>query len=104
MEAEGEGFEPPKAVTPCPFSGRVPYQFGQPSGCKFARSMPRVGFEPTRERFLRPPPLPLGHRSTLLTGNALSRVRTCNNVTLNHAPLPGLGYQSVRPTVDAGGS
>ena len=26
------------------------------------RSMPRVGFEPTHKRFLRPPPLPLGYR------------------------------------------
>jgi hypothetical protein len=27
--------------------------------------------------------------------SALSRIRTCNNVTLDHAPLPKLGYQSI---------
>jgi hypothetical protein len=58
--------------------------------------MPQAGFEPAPKRFLRPPPLPLGYcgpwhglsRPCLLSFSALSRTRTCTNVTLNHAPLP----------------
>lgn len=89
--------------------------------------MPRVGFEPTRKRFLRPPPLPLGYRGVeprtdraedgpaLLGFNALSRIRTCITASLSRGPLPfGLPEQhpltglaasaaSVFP-VDAGGN
>src|SRR4051812_13638119 len=58
--------------------------------------MPWVGVEPTRKRFLRPPPLPLGYHGS----SALSRSRTCNNVTLDHAPLPSWAIRAnvVHPT------
>jgi hypothetical protein len=70
------------------------------SSTAISRNMPRVGFEPTHKRFLRPPPLPLGYRdpSTALRAGRISapgRTRTCNNVILDHAPLPKLGYQSI---------
>ncbi len=46
--------------------------------------MPQAGFEPARGRLLRPLPLPLGYCGP----HALSRIRTCINVALDHAPLP----------------
>jgi hypothetical protein len=74
---EGEGFEPPGP------EGRVRFRNGcltiQPT-LRCSKSsvelsdelllishltfsiVPRVGVEPTRKRFLRPPPLPLGYR------------------------------------------
>ena len=63
-------------------------------------ALPRVGFEPTRKRFLRPPPLPLGYRGRI--HSALSRTRTCNNVTLNHAPLPDWATRATRPWTPEG--
>ena len=65
----------PQGADACPFSRRMLLPFSQPSdsrslihSCRMSGYsslspfMPRVGFEPTHKRFLRPPPLPLGYR------------------------------------------
>jgi hypothetical protein len=71
--------------------------------------MPQAGFEPASARFLRPPPLSVGllrpdnHGQSrgLMDSipSALSRSRTCIDVTLNHAPravgLPELPTSSM---------
>src|SRR5260221_14269147 len=62
--------------------------------------MPRVGFEPTRKRFLRPPPLPLGYRGSLFCSCATARQCSEQDSNLQHRASrtrasTGLGYQSV---------
>jgi len=40
----------------------------------------------------------------LLPESAPGRIRTCNNVTLDHAPLPSWATEASQPSMDAGGS